>query len=110
MESIQGTKAYMVQINEVDRHASEDPAMIVLETQGTQFKQSHPSVYMPKHQYTKYRMKDGRNKTGLNIIKEKPMLNSQFAIMHLFGRQIGRPQQEAAGTTSGEVITGKTEA
>ena len=53
-------------------------------TQNSQFKQSHPSVYMLKHNYRKYKMKTGANRTGLNIINEKPVAPSSFAIMHKF--------------------------
>ena len=47
------------------------------------FDESHPSVVVPKHNYKRYKMKRNANDSGLNIIKEKKMSNSQFAIMHL---------------------------
>ena len=56
------------------------------------FKSSHPSLYLPKHQYCKYVMKSGRQKTGLNVIKEKPKLNQQFAIMNLMQQDVKRVQ------------------
>ena len=56
------------------------------------FKSSHPSLYLPKHQYCKYVMKSGRQKTGLNVIKEKPKLNQQFAIMNLMHQDVKRAQ------------------
>ena len=72
-------------MQEVDKHSRVDPAMIATNGHSTQFAESHPSVYMPKHQYRKYKMKGGRNGTGLGVIQEKPVANSQFAIMHLLG-------------------------
>ena len=33
-------------------------------------------------------MKSGRQKTGLNVIKEKPLLNQQFAIMNKMKQDI----------------------
>jgi len=68
-----------------------DPSTIGVSTSGqssTQFKSSHPSIVMPKHNYRKYRVKNGRDKTGLDVIKEKPVLYSKFAIMHLMDRDI----------------------
>ena len=86
------TDSYTVQVQEIDKHANMDPteidANIVTGVSSTQFKQTHPSLYLPKHQYRKYKMKDGRNRTGLNVIKEKPLDNQQFAIMHLMKRDI----------------------
>lgn len=81
------TKTFKVAIQEVDKHSRVDPELIVssnnLGLPNSVFKDSHPSVYMPTHQYRKYKMKGGRNGTGLGVIKEKPLSNSQFAIMNL---------------------------
>ena len=68
-----------------------DPSTIETSKSGqssTQFKSSHPSIVMPKHNYRRYRVKNGRDKTGLDVIKEKPALNSKFAIMHLMHRDV----------------------
>ena len=72
------TNSYMIAVQDVDKHARYDPAAIQ-DSSGmmgsTQFKNTHPSLFLPKHsEYRKYRMKDGRNKTGLNVLKEKPKM------------------------------------
>ena len=43
-------------------------------------------------------MKDGRNKTGLNVIKEKPVANSQFAIINLVAREKDSMKQSMDGS------------
>jgi len=51
-------------------------------------------LYLPKHAYTKYKMKGGRERTGLGIIKEKPAPNSKFAIMHLIKKEARARSEE----------------
>ena len=67
------TQSYYVQINEVDRHSTGDPTDPSFSHEADvfpQFKESHPSLYMPRHKYTKYKMREFRhNNSGLGIIK-----------------------------------------
>ena len=67
----------------LDQHAKADPELIVPDKDqyGYLFKKSHPSLILPKHDYCKYKMKDGRDRSGLNIIEEKPFPTSNFAIV-----------------------------
>ena len=93
--NIEATNSYMVSVQEVDRHAEVDPQHIMqksAEEQNSQFKPSHPSVYMPRHKYRKYKMKTGANRTGLNIINEKPVATSNFAIVHVINRDLKKAQ------------------
>lgn len=84
IQKTQFTNSYMIAVQDIDRIASQDPTTIANSsaTVSTQFKSTHPSLFLPMHSgYRKYKMKDGRNKTGLNVIKEKPILTKQYAIV-----------------------------
>lgn len=65
------TQSYVVAVFRPDEHANADPSTITGALNApkigssSQFKSSHPSLYMPKHPYAKYRMKGGRDKSGL---------------------------------------------
>ena len=75
------TQSYYVQINELDRHSTEDPGDPRFSKEGEAFphyKESHPSLFMPKHQYKKYKMVKESDQSGLDIIKKKP--KKQYAI------------------------------
>ena len=50
-------------------------------------------MYLPTHQYVKYRLKDGRDKSGLDIIKEKPISSAQFAIINQMKREYEEEQR-----------------
>ena len=89
------TNSYTVSVKNLFKYAESDPSDIHNSNNqfsNTQFKDSHPSVVIPKHQYAKYRMKDGRNKTGLGIINEKPLKMAQFAIMNQMRQDLATKQ------------------
>lgn len=90
------TNSYIVAVQHTDKHANIDPEEYdaAKESFSTQFKQTHPSLFVPKHQYKKYKMKDGRNKTGLDVIKERPALMSEFAILNRIKLDVLRKSQE----------------
>ena len=93
------TNSYTVSVKNLYKFAESDPSDIhnsSTQFRNTQFKDSHPSVVIPKHQYTKYIMKDGRNKTGLDIINEKPLKMAQFAIMHQMRQDLAIKQNRRA--------------
>ena len=78
------TQSYYVQINELDRHSSGDPSQprFSMESEAfPHFKESHPSLFMPKHKYKRYKMVKESDHTGLGINKQKPP--KQFAIQKL---------------------------
>ena len=78
------TQAYYVQINSLDKHSTGDPTDPNF-SQGNSsfptFKESHPSLYMPMHNYARYKMQDAGKIKGLDIIKEKGP--KQYAIQKL---------------------------
>ena len=83
VQQSQLTNTYKIAVQDIDKHARADPSAITDSSSfSTQFKSTHPSLYLPKHsEYRKYKMKDGRNQSGLNILKEKPLATKQFAIV-----------------------------
>lgn len=70
-------QSYAVAVVRPDEHAFADPETITPANEpSSQFRESHPSLFMPKHKYKKYKMKAGRDQSGLKVLKEKPMKNS----------------------------------
>ena len=87
MSEINQAKAYYVSVKEVDDSLEKDPTSLVDHVLSGRtkphFRESHPALYMPKHNYRKYKMKGRQEESGLNIIREKPKLKESFAIMNL---------------------------
>ena len=84
------TQAYYISVNEVDEQLDKDPGLGTFTESGADkitnqaiFKESHPAVYMPKHQYCKYKMAPYQDKSGLKVLGDKPISNKNFAIFKL---------------------------
>ena len=105
------TQSYVVAVLRPDEHANSDPKTIMGALGGekvgsnSQFKSSHPSLYMPKHPYSKYRMKGGRDKSGLEVIKEKPVNKSQFALFNMMEQESRVKFRDNDEPVSNEKIT-----
>ena len=78
MSEINKAQAYFVQIQELDEQLEKEPASLIdLAQKGNGkpfFRESHPALYMPKHNYRKYKMKGRQDESCLNVLKEKPKL------------------------------------
>ena len=77
-------------MNEVDDQLDKEPGMGTFtdpnkfkDPRDALFKESHPAVYMPKHQYRKYKMAPNQDKSGLKVLGDKPVSNKNFAIFEL---------------------------